>query len=404
MRQFTHTLSSNDLEFLKSTIHDDLELANTLIENAVGYFRMPLALAPGITINEKLYPAIPLVTEETSVVAGLCKNIKLVNAQGTISASQEDNGFIGQIHFPNLQNVELFQKSIEHKKEYLIKLANQNPCASMVKRGGGVKNITIRIIALPDGKTMGIVHVLINTKDAMGANIINMTCEYLKVSIEELTSEKALFCILSNLNTEKLTTVEILLENIDKTLATNIEEASTIAQYDPYRAVTHNKGIMNGMDALCIATGNDWRALEAGIHGYAAHNQTYSGITKWASNGTQLKGVFKAPINVGIVGGVTSIHPMAAFSLKCLNATNSAELSYVMGAVGLIQNFAALRALVTDGISKGHMSLHLRNLLKQTDATEAEQKQALLGLKKLFSTQHYVTASDAHDVLIKIRS
>ncbi|MEI6628769.1 MAG: hydroxymethylglutaryl-CoA reductase, degradative, partial [Alphaproteobacteria bacterium] len=167
---------------------------------------------------------------------------------------------------------------------------------------------------------------------------------------------------------------------------------------------THNKGIMNGMDAICLATGNDWRALEAGMHGFAARNGQYRGLSNWVSEGKQLKGILEGPINVGIVGGVTNIHPLAALALRCLKVESSTELAYVIGAIGIIQNFAALRALVTDGIAKGHMRLHLKNLLKQTDATAPEQEKALKLLEKIFDTKHYVSANDAHNVLKELRS
>ncbi len=389
---------------LSSTFDDGLELADTLVENAVGYFQLPLALAPGITINNQHYPLLPLVTEETSVVAGLCKNIRFVNAHGKIAASQTGRGFIGQIHFPELANPEGFERCVLGVKAMLITTANRNPCASMVSRGGGVYEIIPRLITRPDGKIMGVVHILVDTKDAMGANLINQTCEYLKPRIEVATAEKALICILSNLNTEKLTCVEITLEDVDEDVAKRIEEASMLAQCDPWRAVTHNKGIMNGMDAICLATGNDWRALEAGMHGFAADHGAYRGLSHWVAKGRQLNGTLRGPINVGIVGGMTSIHPIAAFALRCLGVKSASELAYVIGAVGLIQNFAALHALVTDGIAKGHMRLHLKNLLKQTDATLLEQKKALSYLEKIFDTKHYVSATDAHKVLKDLRS
>ncbi len=392
------------MQLLSESIYDELELADTLVENAVGYFQLPFSMAPGITINSKRYPLIPLVIEETSVVAGLCKNILFINSHGTISASQYGGGFIGQIHFPDIKNQKSFERNILACKDHLISKANQNPCKSMLERGGGVKDITVRLISRTDGKTMGVIHVLVDTKDAMGANIINQTCEYLKPIVEVESGEKSLLCILSNYNTEKITKVEITLEGIDETLAKRIEEASLIAQFDPYRAVTHNKGIMNGMDAICLATGNDWRALEAGMHGFAARNGQYQGLSNWIANGKQLKGTLEGPINVGIVGGVTNIHPQAALALRCLKVESSTELAYVIGTIGLIQNFAALRALVTDGIAKGHMRLHLKNLLKQTDATAPEQEKALKLLEKIFDTKHYVSANDARNVLKELRS
>jgi hydroxymethylglutaryl-CoA reductase len=393
-----------DLQLLRESINDELELADTLIENAVGYFQLPFAVAPGITINGKLHPLIPLVIEETSVVAGLCKSILFTNSHGIISASQSGDGFIGQIHFHDLKNVENFERSILACKDYLITKANHGPCENMARRGGGVKDITVRLITRNDGKTMGVIHVMVETKDAMGANIINQTCEYLKPMVEAASGEQALLCILSNYNTEKITKIEITIEGIDETLAKRIEAASIVAQFDHYRAVTHNKGIMNGMDAICLATGNDWRALEAGMHGFAARDKQYQGLSNWLAKGKQLKGILEGPINIGTVGGVTNIHPLAALALGCLKVESSTELAYVIGAIGLIQNFAALRALVTDGIAKGHMRLHLKNLLKQTNATALEQKEALKLLEKIFDTKHYVSANDAHSVLKELRS
>lgn len=397
-------LDETDLKLLSESINDELELADTLIENAVGYFQLPFAIAPGITINNKLYPLIPLVIEETSVVAGLCKGILFTNSHGIISASQSGYGFIGQMHFPDVKDCENFESRILAHKEEVILKANQGPCENMVKRGGGVKDITVRLINSTDGKTMGVMHVLIDTKDAMGANIINQTCEYIKPMIEAVCGEKALMCILSNYNTEKLTKIEITLDGVEEDLAKLIEEASIIAQFDSYRAVTHNKGIMNGMDAVCLATGNDWRALEAGMHGFASHTGKYCGLSKWKSNGKQLNGILEGPINIGTVGGVTNIHPKSALAMRCLKVGNATELAYVIGAVGLIQNFSALRALVTEGITKGHMKLHLKNLLTQAGATTLEQKKALVYLEKIFYTKHYISANDALNVLKKLRS
>ena len=397
-------LSDSDINLLSESIYDDLALADTLVENAVGYFQLPFAVAPGITINNKHYPLIPLVIEETSVIAALCKSILFANSHGTIQASQAGSGFIGQLHFPDIQNHQYFEQQIEAYKAEIILKANQGPCENMVRRGGGVKDITVRLIARFDNKSMGIVHVLVDTKDAMGANIINQTCEYLRPMIEALCGEKSLMCILSNYNTEKLTKIEIALDGIDEELASRIEIASIIAQHDSYRAVTHNKGIMNGMDAVCLATGNDWRALEAGMHGFAACNGQYRGLSRWVANGKKLHGVLEGPINIGTVGGVTNIHPIAALAMRCLQVKSATELAYVIGAVGLLQNFAALRALVTEGIAKGHMKLHLKNLLTQAGATAIEQKKALMHLEKIFDTKHYVSANDAHDVLKELRT
>jgi len=404
LEKFLSLLTAQERNTLRQSIFDDLELANTLVESAVGYFYLPFSLAPGIRINDRFYPVIPLSTEETSVVAALTKNIMTVNKSGFIKASAEGLGYIGQIHFSNLNNLHHFETKLCQLKNDLIQKANEGPAKGMVKRSGGVKDIQLRFIQRPDGGSMGIVHILMDTVDAMGANIINQTCEYISHLIEEATEEKSLMSILSNLNTEKLITVEIVLNGIDTTLAKNVVEASLVAQLDPYRAVTHNKGIMNGMDAVCIATGNDWRALEAGMHGFAARDGGYRGISTWTQEDNQLKGKLVAPIAVGIVGGVTKVHPMAALSLRCMGVKSAKELAFVMGAVGLIQNFAALRALVSEGISKGHMRLHLKNLIKQTNATSEEQDKILKKLEDIFRKKSYVSTTDVHAVLHELRS
>lgn len=404
IKSLLSTLSEEERLVLKKSIFDDLELANTLVENAVGYFALPLSFAPGININEDFYPVIPIVIEETSVVAALTKNIELVRENGTVKASTKGQGSIGQIHFSKLSDFDQFKNKLNSQKSSLIEKANHGPAASMVHRGGGVKDIILRRITRPDGLEMGIIHVIMDTVDAMGANIINQTCEYLCHDIEEITGEKALMSILSNLNSEKITTIEITLNGVDADLAHRIAEASLVAQLDPYRAVTHNKGIMNGMDAVCIATGNDWRALEAGVHGYAVRDGQYRGISTWIASGTQLIGKLEAPISVGIVGGVTKVHPIAALAMKCMQVKSAQELSYIMGAVGLIQNLAALRALVTEGISKGHMRLHFKNLIKQTDASAEEQQKILQKLEEVFKNKRYVTATDVRNILKELRS
>lgn len=396
-------LSPRHLNFLDSTSTDNLEMADVFIENAIGYFQIPLGLAPGLTINGKTYPAIPLAIEETSVVAAISKTIKLINEQGTIEATTIGKNWIGQIHFPKISNPEDFSQIVQSLKFQWIQNANLNPCQSMVKRGGGLEDITVRILDRPDGHKAAILHLMMDTLDAMGANIVNQTCEYLRPQVEAATNEKALMSILSNWNTEKITRVTIQLHDFPPELTDKICEASLMAQIDPYRAVTHNKGVMNGMDALCIATGNDWRALEAGIHGHACKDGHYRGITQWFATGNTLQGIFEAPLNIGVIGGVTKAHPMAQLSLTCLNIEHTHDLAYVMGAVGLIQNLAALRALVTDGIVKGHMSLHISNLLHQTDASPSEKSRLQKAVTRQLLDKKYITQSDVTEHLKKIR-
>lgn len=397
-------LSYEDRALLRQSIFDDLDMADTLVENAVGYFALPLSLVPGMRVNEVLYPVIPLAVEETSVVAALKKTLSWINQKGVIRATAKGQGAIGQIHFSKISAADLFCKRIQKNRHIFIQKANEGPAASMVRRGGGVKDFHLRRLKRPDGEEMVILHVMMETMDAMGANVINQTCEFIQHLIEEATGEKALMSILSNLNTEKVTTIEIILEDVDEVLAQRIDEASLVAQLDPYRAVTHNKGIMNGMDAVCLATGNDWRALEAGIHGYAVREGCYRGISQWKAEERTLKGTLTAPITVGIVGGVTKVHPMAALSLRCLGVKRAQDLAFVLGAVGLIQNLAALRALVTEGITQGHMRLHLKNLIRQTNATPQEQALLLQELQKTLKEKKYVTVTDVHHILKDLRS
>ena len=238
----------------------------------------------------------------------------------------------------------------------------------------------------------------------MGANRINQACEYLRKPVETYTKEQVNLCILSNLSDLKISIAKATIYNIDPGLGKRIEEASLFAQIDPDRAVTNNKGVMNGIDAVVIATGNDWRAVEAGIHAYAALSGQYTSITRWEMKDGNLHGLLKAPIHVGTVGGVTRLHRIAKLSLELLGVTNSCELSRIIAAVGLVQNLAALHALVSDGIVKGHMKLHINNLVLAVGAQDHERcqlKQLLFA--KLEQTQH-VSESDAAYYLSMLRN
>lgn len=397
-------LSPEDLTLLENTNHDDLSLADNLIENAVGYFQLPLAFIPGIDINDKSYPLIPIVTEETSVVAALSTAILFMRKNATIKAIQKGDLSIGQIHFPRLKDPAEFITQIGHIKSNLILKANQGPCSGMIKRGGGVQDIMIKTIDEADLNNTVILHVMIDTKDAMGANIINQTCEFLRYKIEEITQEKALMAIVSNYNTEKITQVTLTIKNIDPLLAASIQDASLIASYDPYRAVTHNKGIMNGIDGLCLATGNDLRALEACIHAYASHLGIYRSISQWKADQDTLTGIFEAPLNLGMIGGITRTHPIASLGLKLTKVDSSKELAYLAGAVGLIQNFAALKALVGKGINEGHMRLHFKNLLKQAGIEKNDHPPMLSLLNRHFQEKGYITTSDIKTLFNRLKT
>jgi hydroxymethylglutaryl-CoA reductase len=237
----------------------------------------------------------------------------------------------------------------------------------------------------------------------MGANIINQACEYLKTPIETHTGEQVTMCILSNLNDSKLCCAQVVIQNIDPILGEKIAEASLFAELDPYRAATHNKGILNGMDAVLIATGNDWRAVEAGVHAYACQDGQYRAISRWRLQGQDLVGTLKAPLMTGIVGGVTALHPTAALCLKILGAESADELSRIVAAVGLVQNLGAIRALTTDGIIAGHMKLHIDNLVLGAGAKQSETPLLKQRLTEALRQSRRISLHNAIEILQEIR-
>jgi hydroxymethylglutaryl-CoA reductase len=273
----------------------------------------------------------------------------------------------------------------------------------LVERGGGVKDLNVRKLVRPDGGTMLVVHVLMDSCDAMGANLMNQVCESLKTPIEDLTRETVNLCILSNLTDTKLTRAIVRIRNIDPELGRGIHEASLFAQLDPYRAATNNKGVLNGIDALLLATGNDWRAVEAGVHSFAARGGQYSSITKWFMDGTDLVGELTAPIAVGTVGGVTQLHPTARLCLNLLKVTSAEELARVAVAVGLVQNLGALKALSTVGIVEGHMKLHAANLALAAGADLGELPYLKSRIEHVLLEQRRVTLSHAIELLKSVR-
>ena len=237
----------------------------------------------------------------------------------------------------------------------------------------------------------------------MGANIINQALEYLKTPIENLTGEQVTMCILSNLNDHKVTTARVIIRNVDESLGERLQEASLFAETDPYRAATHNKGVMNGIDPVLIATGNDWRAVEAGVHAYAARTGQYKAISQWRFSNGVLTGELTAPIIVGTVGGVTALHPTANMCLRMMGIDSANHLSRVIAAVGLVQNLGALRALCTEGIIQGHMKLHLDNLLLVAGASEEEMPLLKNRLQQWLLQNKRVSLNNAHSLLEEIR-
>lgn len=395
-------IKQEDIDFLQHGGIKDLNLADKLIENVIGYFQLPLGVATNFNIDGRDY-VIPLAVEETSIIAALSKSAKWIRQHGEIKTWVQGECILGQIQLAKINDFQRFSRIFNENRLYLIKKANEDVAANMVKRGGGVTDLQLRQLKREDGKDMAVIHLTMNSCDAMGANIINQVLEYLKSPIEHLTGEEVTMCILSNLNDQKLTTAQVNIHNIDPILGQKIQEASLFAEMDPYRAATHNKGVMNGIDPVLIATGNDWRAVEAGIHAYAARSGQYKAITTWRYKEGTLTGELTAPLIVGTVGGVTSLHPTAKMCLRMMNITSANQLSQVIAAVGLVQNLGALKALCTDGIIQGHMKLHIDNLLLVAGANEKEMPVLKERLQEWLDLNKRVSLNNAYDLLAIIR-
>ncbi|MCH2533444.1 MAG: hydroxymethylglutaryl-CoA reductase, degradative [Bdellovibrionales bacterium] len=398
-------LDSSDVEYLQKKEPVSFDLAEKFIENVIGYFHMPMGVVTNFIIDEKPY-VIPMAVEETSIIAAASKTAKWVKENGYIKTEVIGQEIIGQIQIPKVKNYEFLSAKLAENKQNLIDQANVEVAAGLVRRGGGVTDIKLRPIERPDGGMMAVIHVMANTCEAMGANIINQVTEFLKPIIQQMTGEELGMCILSNLVDTKVTRATVVLKNINTELGKSIEEGSLFSQIDPYRAATNNKGVLNGIDPILIATGNDWRAVEAGIHAYASRTGQYTSITKWTYNEdtSELTGVFEAPIVVGTVGGVTKLHPTAQLSLKMMGIESSNELSQVCAAVGLVQNLGAIKALTTVGIIEGHMKLHIQNLTLGAGAEEREIPIVQKKLEEILKLKKRISLSHAIEVLKELRS
>ncbi|HUQ51522.1 MAG TPA: hydroxymethylglutaryl-CoA reductase, degradative [Gammaproteobacteria bacterium] len=353
-----------------------LDSADKMIENVVGVMGMPLGLGMNLVVNEQQY-IVPMVVEEPSVVAALGSACKLIRACGGFKAEATDPILIGQIQILNLPDMEKAKQALRERRNDIINLANSlHP--NMVARGGGARDIELFVHPLPSSaKQMLVVHLLVDTRDAMGANLVNGMCEGVAPLVESITGGEVFLRILSNLADRSVVraSCKIPVEQLAGKGYTGVQArdgiivAGEFAAVDPYRAATHNKGIMNGIDPIAIATGNDWRAIEAGAHAYAARGGRYSSLTEWwADEAGNLCGRIELPIKVGIVGAPIESNPTVALNLRLLGVNSAVELAQVMGAAGLAQNFAAIRALATEGIQKGHMTLHARSVVTAAGA------------------------------------
>ncbi|MFO0596339.1 MAG: hydroxymethylglutaryl-CoA reductase, degradative [Myxococcaceae bacterium] len=347
----------------------NIETANQMIENAVGVFSLPLGLGLNMQVNGRDY-IVPMAVEEPSVVAAVSFAAKIAREGGGFNAEADDPIMIGQVQLTGYGDPSVAAKVLTEHKEQLLALANSFHPA-MLARGGGARDIEVRVLPAPEGsrgEPILVLHLYIDTQEAMGANLINTMCEGIAPLVEQVTGGKVYLRILSNLADRRLARASVripvpALADFDlpaEAIAEGIVQASRFAQADPYRAATHNKGVMNGVDAVAIATGQDWRSIEAGAHAFACRDGQYRPLSTWTLEEGHLVGRIELPLALGTVGGPIKVHPQVQAALKVLRVSSARELSMVMAAVGLAQNFAAVRALGSVGIQKGHMALHAR--------------------------------------------
>lgn len=349
----------------------DKQVADRMIENVVGIFSFPLGIALNFRVNNKDV-LIPMATEESSVVAAASKAAKIARKHGGFRTESTDPVMIGQIQILGVSDVATASEKILAEKKKLLEVANaQDKILSDL--GGGAKDLAVRILDSSLGK-MIVVHLYVDVRDAMGANAVNTMVEALAPVVEEITEGSVRLKILSNLADQRLVTARAVFDKElmggEKVVDAFLESVE-LAKIDPYRAATHNKGIMNGIDAVIIATGNDFRAIESGAHAYAARNGQYTSLTNyWKDETGNLVGEIKLPLALGVVGGAGSIHPTARICKKMMGVSSAHQLAQLVASVGLAQNFAAVLALSTVGIQKGHMSLHAKNIAMMAGANE----------------------------------
>ncbi|OLD23229.1 MAG: hydroxymethylglutaryl-CoA reductase, degradative [Thaumarchaeota archaeon 13_1_40CM_2_39_13_1] len=356
------SLSKEDVKILKGNGGIAFDEADSMVENAIGTISFPLGIATNFKINGRDY-LIPMVIEEPSVIAAASKAAKTARKHGGFTIQADNSYSIGQIQVVDVDVKSAIPKVMKASNE-ILKLANSKS-KTLSKMGKGAKKVSCKEIKTKSGKML-VVELLIDVGDAMGANVTNAMCEEIAPLIEKITGGRVILRILSNYSTKRLVKGKAIFDKEElggKEIVDNIVLAYQFATNDPYRAVTHNKGIMNGITAVANSTGQDTRAIEAAAHAYASRNGKYTSLTEWEKdkNGN-LVGKIEIPMSVGIVGGITSVHPMIKVCNKILGAKSAKELACVIGAVGLAQNFSAIRALASEGIQKGHMKLHAKNI------------------------------------------
>ena len=396
-------LSEKEIDWFRNTAGFNFDTINGMVENAIGIFPLPIGVATNFVINDKEY-LIPMAIEEPSVIAAASNAAKIASRGGGFIAHADDSIMIGQIQLiPVFKNYSINKSEIDNVIKVLQD--NKNKIISLANtKSKFAKCLDIKIKSIEDKSInnlgiMIIVEILVDTKDAMGANVVNTMCEGIAPEIELLTGGKVILKILSNYATERLVRCKAIFQRDligGEDILKRILFAYAMAYTDVYRAVTHNKGIMNGIDSVAIATGQDFRAIEAGCHAYACRDGHYRSLTKWYqdSNG-DLVGEIEIPIAVGTVGGITNTHPIVKLCLKLLNVSGSKELATIIAASGLAQNFSAIRALADEGIQKGHMKLHSKNIAIMAGATDDKIE---LVSKKMVEERN-VSVSRAREIL-----
>jgi hydroxymethylglutaryl-CoA reductase len=357
------SLTDEEVSLLENTGSLPMDAADHMVENVIGVFPEPLGIGVNFQINQKDY-LIPMATEEPSVIAGASYAARMVRDGGGFHTSSTAPIMIGQIQVVKLGNAEEAKRKVLNAKADVLKKANdQDPVLNSF--GGGAKDLDARVIDTTMGQML-IVHLLVDCRDAMGANAVNTMAEAVAPMIEQLTGGRVYLRIISNLAVKRLAKAWCTVPKEalgGEEVVDGIAYASAFAAADPYRAATHNKGVMNGIIAVVLATGNDHRAIEAGAHAYAALNGPYTSISKWTKTDKgDLQGSIELPMAVGLIGGAVKTHPIAKIATKILGVKSASEFGEVLAAVGLAQNLAALRALASEGIQRGHMSLHARNI------------------------------------------
>lgn len=375
-------LSKDDIEILKSNGGISFDEANHMVENVIGTLSFPLGIATNFKINGKDY-LVPMVIEESSVVAAASKAAKIARKYGGFTMKSDEAYSIGQVQVVDVDIKSAIQKVMK-ASDRILKLANSKS-KTLSRMGKGAKKITCKKLKTKS-ETMLIVEILIDTGDAMGANVTNTMCEGIAPLIEELTGGRTLLRILSNYSTRRLVRGKAIFDKEEiggEQVVDNIILAYEFAANDPYRAVTHNKGIMNGIIAVANSTGQDTRAIEAASHAYASKNGKYTSLTKWQKNKQgNLVGEIEIPMPVGVVGGIVNVHPMIKVCTKILGVKSAKELGCVIGAVGLAQNFSAIRALASEGIQKGHMKLHAKNIAISAGVPKGKMSEIVASMVK----------------------